>query len=126
MQLFTYECSEQSTAECQKLSVFHTTVTYATAKLHILFEMDNQNAENKVNEHVFSSPEVIDNALNAIGLTRDALSTYQQYQYPNGDYLRFTPSKFLICTSIFSIFLFLDSSIFQFLLRKKRESRRHL
>ena len=45
MSLFTYECNEQSTAELQKLSVFHTTVTYATAKLHILFEMDNQNTE---------------------------------------------------------------------------------
>lgn len=27
-----YECNEQSTAELQKLSVFHTTVTYATQK----------------------------------------------------------------------------------------------
>ncbi len=33
MQLFTYECSELSTAKFQRLSVFHTTVTYATAKL---------------------------------------------------------------------------------------------
>jgi len=58
MLLFTYECNEQSTAELQKLSVFHTTVTYATAKLHILFEMDNQNTENIVNGHIFSSSEV--------------------------------------------------------------------
>ena len=93
MLLFTYECNEQSTAELQKLSVFHTTVTYATAKLHILFEMNNQNTENNVNEHVFSSSEVIDKVLNAIGLTRDALSTYQQYQYPNGDYLRLRVSN---------------------------------
>ena len=89
----TYECNEQSTAELQKLSVFHTTVTYATAKLHILFEMDNQNTENNVNKHVFSSSEAIDKVLNAIGLTRDALSTYQQYQYPNGDYLRLRVSN---------------------------------
>lgn len=33
----TYECSEQSTADLQKLSVFHTTVTYATAKIRINF-----------------------------------------------------------------------------------------
>ena len=45
----TYECNEQSTAELQKLSVFHTTVTYATAKIHILFEMDNQNTEHSGN-----------------------------------------------------------------------------
>ena len=89
----TYECNEQSTAELQKLPVFHTTVTYATAKLHILFEMDNQNTENNVNKHIFSSSEVIDKVLNAIGLTRDALSTYQQYQYPNGDYLRLRVSN---------------------------------
>ncbi len=31
--LFTHEYSEQSTAEKQKLSAFHTTVTYATAKI---------------------------------------------------------------------------------------------
>ena len=55
--------------------------------------MDNQNTENNVNEHVFSSSEVIDKVLNAIGLTRDALSTYQQYQYPNGDYLRLRVSN---------------------------------
>ena len=89
----TYECNEQSTAELQKLPVFHTTVTYATAKLHILFEMDNQNTENNINKHIFSSSEVIDKVLNAIGLTRDALSTYQQYQYPNGDYLRLRVSN---------------------------------
>ena len=77
MLLFTYECNEQSTAELQKFSVFHTTVTYATAKLHILFEMDNQNTTNKVNGHIFSSSEVIDKVLNAIGLTRDAnISTF--------------------------------------------------
>lgn len=93
MLLFTYECNEQSTAELQKFSVFHTTVTYATAKLHILFEMDNQNTENIVNGHIFSSSEVIDKVLNAIGLTRDALSTYQQYQYPNGDYMRLRVSN---------------------------------
>jgi hypothetical protein len=93
MLLFTYECNEQSTAELQKLSVFHTTVTYATAKLHILFEMDNQNTENIVNGHIFSSSELIDKVLNAIGLTRDALSTYQQYQYPNGDYMRLRVSN---------------------------------
>lgn len=93
MLLFTYECNEQSTAELQKLSAFHTTVTYATAKLHILFEMDNQNTENIVNGHIFSSSEVIDKVLNAIGLTRDALSTYQQYQYPNGDYMRLRVSN---------------------------------
>ena len=62
----TYECNEQSTAELQKFSIFHTTVTYATAKLHILFEMDNQNTENNVNEHVFSSSEVIDKVLNVL------------------------------------------------------------
>ena len=55
--------------------------------------MDNQNTENNVNKHVFSSSEVIDKVLNAIGLTRDALSTYQQYQYPNGDYLRLRVSN---------------------------------
>ena len=55
--------------------------------------MDNQNTENNVNEHVLSSSEVIDKVLNAIGLTRDALSTYQQYQYPNGDYLRLRVSN---------------------------------
>ena len=44
-----YECNEQSTAELQKLSVSHTTVTYTIAKLYILFEMDNQNTENNVN-----------------------------------------------------------------------------
>lgn len=55
--------------------------------------MDNQNTKNNVNEHVFSSSEVIDKVLNVIGLTRDALSTYQQYQYPNGDYLRLRVSN---------------------------------
>ena len=55
--------------------------------------MDNQNTENNVNKHIFSSSEVIDKVLNAIGLTRDALSTYQQYQYPNGDYLRLRVSN---------------------------------
>ena len=55
--------------------------------------MDNQNTENNVNKHVFSSSEAIDKVLNAIGLTRDALSTYQQYQYPNGDYLRLRVSN---------------------------------
>ena len=55
--------------------------------------MDNQNTENNINKHVFSSSEVIDKVLNTIGLTRDALSTYQQYQYPNGDYLRLRVSN---------------------------------
>ena len=55
--------------------------------------MDNQNTENNVNKHIFSSSEVIEKVLNAIGLTRDALSTYQQYQYPNGDYLRLRVSN---------------------------------
>ena len=55
--------------------------------------MDKQNTENNVNSHVFSSAEVIDKVLNAIGLTRENLSTYQQYQYPNGDYMRLRVSN---------------------------------
>ena len=55
--------------------------------------MTKQDTENITNNHIFSSSEVIDKVLNAIGLTRDALSTYQQYQYPNGDYLRLRVSN---------------------------------
>lgn len=50
--------------------------------------MDKQDFENIVNNHIFSSSEIIDNVLNAIGLTRAKMSTYQQYCYPNGDYMR--------------------------------------
>ena len=42
MLLFTYECNEQSTAEIQKSSVFHTIVTYAFAKLHIILETNKR------------------------------------------------------------------------------------
>lgn len=73
--------------------MFHTIATYAVAKLQLLFEMTKQDTENITNNHIFSSSEVIDKVLNAIGLTRDALSTYQQYQYPNGDYLRLRVSN---------------------------------
>ena len=55
--------------------------------------MDKQKNENIVNNHIFSSTEIIDNVLNAIGLTRTTLSTYQQYQYPNGDYIRLRVSN---------------------------------
>lgn len=37
--------------------------------------MDKQKNENIVNNHIFSSTEIIDNVLNAIGLTRTTLST---------------------------------------------------
>lgn len=55
--------------------------------------MAKQKNENIVNVHTFSSSEIIDNVLNAIGLTRSSISTYQQYQYPNGEYMRLRVSN---------------------------------
>lgn len=50
--------------------------------------MKKQNAEHSSIRHVFSSAEIIEIVLQSLGLKRLSLSTYKQYKYPNGKYLR--------------------------------------
>ena len=48
---------------------------------------------NEPDNKIFSSSEVIEIVLKAVGLTRENLSTYKQYQYSNGFFLRLRVSN---------------------------------
>lgn len=56
--------------------------------------MEIKETDNKKNHrNNFSSSEVIEMVLKSIGLTRENMSTYNQYLYPNGNCLRLRVSN---------------------------------
>ena len=71
----------------RKSSAFHTTIKYAMTKININYKISMQNIEQN-NNHIFSSKEVIEMALDKLELSRESNSTYKQYEYQNGEYLR--------------------------------------
>lgn len=66
-----------SPLQYKKFSTFHTTVTYSNVKLSILVYMTKETGQNYVNKITFSSADIINIILDALGLNREQISTYK-------------------------------------------------